>query len=103
MVLCMLSLGTAPAFGHTRLLESVPPEGHVIPMGTRVVELRYSAPIQPRFSDFVLHFLGAPGGFGLRIRPRRIEGPRWFGWIEGHEPPYGGPIDGVYAWARDSH
>jgi len=52
----MLLCGSVAA--HTRLTNSVPPEGAVLPAGTHAVTLEFSEAVQPRFSDFALHFVG---------------------------------------------
>ena len=58
LLLCLIGAGTAPAFGHTRLLESAPADGQHLADDAGVLTLIYSEPIQPRFSDFALHYLG---------------------------------------------
>lgn len=54
----VLILVTGQAFGHARLTHSEPAEGAGLPVGQGEVTLRFSEAIQPRFSDFVFHFLG---------------------------------------------
>jgi methionine-rich copper-binding protein CopC len=48
----------ATAAAHTRLIGSVPPDGAELPAGARAVTLEFSEPVQPRFSDFAVHFVG---------------------------------------------
>jgi copper resistance protein C len=55
----IVALFCAQGVAHTRLVDSLPSEGGVFDVGAGVVTLRFSEPIQPRFSDFSLHFLGA--------------------------------------------
>jgi methionine-rich copper-binding protein CopC len=43
---------------HTRLTSSVPADGEVLPAGAHAVTLEFSEAVQPRFSDFALHFVG---------------------------------------------
>ena len=54
----MLLLLAGQALGHASLVESEPRDGGTLDRADEVVVLRYSEGIQPRFSDFALHFLG---------------------------------------------
>ena len=54
----MLLLLAGQALGHASLVESEPQDGGTLDRADEVVVLRYSEGIQPRFSDFALHFLG---------------------------------------------
>lgn len=55
-VLALLLFATQ-AMGHATLVESQPREGGSLAADDGEVTLRYSEGIQPRFSDFALHFL----------------------------------------------
>lgn len=59
LALLAVALPLGPAHGHTRLSASEPADGATLAAGSTVITLRFSEPIQPRFSDFTLHFLGA--------------------------------------------
>lgn len=54
----LLALVTHQALGHARLTHSEPAEGGSLPVSQGKVTLLFSEAIQPRFSDFVFHFLG---------------------------------------------
>lgn len=54
----MLLLFTGHALGHATLVESQPDDGATLERADEAVVLRYSEGIQPRFSDFAVHFLG---------------------------------------------
>ena len=46
------------ASAHARLVDATPAEGGTVSGDTAAVTLEFSEPIQPRFSDFVYHYLG---------------------------------------------
>ena len=54
----VLGLVATMAFGHARLTDTTPLEGGTIDADARAVTLHFSEPIQPRFSDFAVHYLG---------------------------------------------
>ena len=54
----LLVLLSVTATAHTRLTGSTPPDGGDLPAGARAVTLEFSEAVQPRFSDFALHFVG---------------------------------------------
>lgn len=56
LAVCVLLAGEAT--GHARLAESNPAEGGSLPIGGATIALSFTEAVQPRFSDFALHFLG---------------------------------------------
>ncbi len=54
----LLAVVTGPALGHARLTHSDPAQDDALSAGQREVILQFSEAIQPRFSDFVFHYLG---------------------------------------------
>ncbi|MCC5872439.1 MAG: copper resistance protein CopC [Gammaproteobacteria bacterium] len=56
LVFCVLLV--SEALGHARLTDSSPAEGGTLSADPATVSLIFSEPLQPRFSDFALHFLG---------------------------------------------
>lgn len=54
----LLALVTGQALGHARLTHSDPADGESLSANQGEVTLRFSEAIQPRFSDFVFHYLG---------------------------------------------
>ena len=69
--------GAGQAFGHARLTHSDPADGGSVPAAHAEVTLQFSEAIQPRFSDFVFHYLGqdpeASAEDGNRLpRPDRV-------------------------------
>ena len=59
VLLCLLlALVSTQALGHARLVGSEPGEGGTVTAKADAIFLEFSEAIQPRFSDFVFHFLG---------------------------------------------
>lgn len=54
----LLTLACSLALGHARLSSSTPADGEVLATDAEAVTLRFTEAIQPRFSDFALHYLG---------------------------------------------
>lgn len=65
LILVVCALLASEVSGHARLTESRPVDGGTLAADRATVTLTFSEPLQPRFSDFALHFLGenasAPG------------------------------------------
>ncbi|MCC5886099.1 MAG: copper resistance protein CopC [Gammaproteobacteria bacterium] len=58
LVLAVSLLLASTALGHARLTASTPADGGTLAADSATVTLSFSEPLQPRFSDFSLHFLG---------------------------------------------
>ena len=56
LVVCVLLAGEASS--HARLAESHPAEGGALNLENATISLNFTEAVQPRFSDFALHFLG---------------------------------------------
>ncbi len=54
----LLALVSNLALGHARLSSSTPAEGETLAADAEAITLQFSEAIQPRFSDFTLHYLG---------------------------------------------
>lgn len=59
LILVVAVMLAGEALGHARLTESRPAEGGTLPGTDASISLTFTEPVQPRFSDFALHFLGA--------------------------------------------
>lgn len=58
LILALSVVFASEALGHARLTESRPVEGGTLPVDEATISLSFTEPVQPRFSDFALHFLG---------------------------------------------
>lgn len=58
LILAVTLLLAGEVMGHARLAESRPAEGGTLPVDDATISLIFTEPVQPRFSDFALHFLG---------------------------------------------
>jgi len=58
LILAVAVLLASETLGHARLTESSPAEGGTLAVDDATISLSFTEPVQPRFSDFALHFLG---------------------------------------------
>lgn len=54
----VLAVLSSQSLGHARLSSSVPADGEVLAAEANAITLQFTEAIQPRFSDFALHYLG---------------------------------------------